>query len=156
MTMEITMRIINPILSIFLLTIFTCARAESDCGSDSLNRDQELSCAHTEEIGKKLLAEHLYKSLRRDVPPIQQTALDKNHATWLNKLETDCALQRDAFNNWGKDSVPDADFQYQGCRTSVVGQQIAFYEGLICPDSMETGEKPDCDKLKLILKQVKK
>ncbi|TKC86846.1 hypothetical protein FAZ69_19600 [Trinickia terrae] len=146
------MRAIDFFICAVLLSPLAC-HASEDCSSDKLNREQELSCAHNEELQKAVLAERLYGSIRHGLSGPQQSLLEKNHLAWVNKRETDCALQRDAFNDWGKDSVPDADFQYQGCKNSVLDQQVLFYEGLICPDSLETGDKPDCENLQKVLRR---
>lgn len=144
------MRVIDVIVCGIFFSAITC-RANADCGSDRLNRDQELICAHKEELDKSSLAERLYKKIRGELTGPQRDILDRNHINWITKRETDCTLQRDAFNGWGRDRIPDSDFQYQGCRNSVLDQQVLFYEGLICPDSMETGDKSDCDKLHAVL-----
>jgi uncharacterized protein YecT (DUF1311 family) len=149
--MEITMRVIDSLICGTLLLHALAGHAGEDCNSDKLNREQELSCAHIEELHKEALAEKLYDSIHHGLDGSQRTLLENNRSTWISKRETDCALQRDAFNDWGKDNVPDADFQYQGCKNGVLDQQVLFYEGLLCPDSLETGDKPDCEKLRGLL-----
>ncbi|RAS27811.1 uncharacterized protein DUF1311 [Paraburkholderia bryophila] len=128
------------------------AQAKTDCDASNLNRDQQLACAQQQTAVKAAQADKLYQALRRDVPEAQRDTLQKNLLVWTYKVDTDCALQRDAFNDWGKNPAPDAEFQYEGCKAAVRDEQVSFYESLICPDSLETGDKASCGKLSAILR----
>nr|WKF57862.1 hypothetical protein HUO10_002356 [Paraburkholderia busanensis] len=150
----ITLRIVRLAMSGALALIASTAHAKADCDASNLNRDQEIACAQQETAAKAARADKLYQALRRDVPDAQRDVLQKNLLVWTYKADTDCALQREAFNDWGKNPAPDAELEYENCKSSVRDQQVAFYEGLICPDTLETGGKANCGKLAAILKAV--
>lgn len=135
------------------MTLFAMhAYARVNCKSTRLTRQDELQCMHREEVVKAAMATRLYQSIRRQLSAKQRILFDKNRRVWSDKANTDCALVADAFNAWGRNYARDADFQYRGCRIKIANEQIAFYQSLLCPATLETGRRPDCTALKHALR----
>jgi len=100
------------------------------------------------------IANKLYKYLRNHIPSdSDKKVLDENRLAWMATMKTECSLLASAFNNWDKSSYAgDTPFQYLSCVSGIAEDQVQFYKQIICPDTIETGEKQNCPSLVKALK----
>lgn len=148
---EIMMRAISFLALIIAVPGTTSVFANSSCEKSAKTRDDFLACMRTDTDRSLVQAKSLYQSIRPLTSGEKLEALDENFSIWQKKLKSDCDVFGKAFNDWGDDYSPDTDFQIAACRSRVASQEVEFYSWLVCPDDMETTEKPSCAALKKIL-----
>ncbi|MBV8048426.1 MAG: DUF1311 domain-containing protein [Paludibacterium sp.] len=145
------MRVISIASLAGLSLVSVASWAADNCQPDNLTRPQQVACLHQDEQRYGRQADALYAALRKAMPPKDAALLDKSHKTWKASMDADCQLTMASVDGWGRDSTPDGDFQSAACRAAAAENRVDFYKTLLCPDTLATGDEPNCKALQSAL-----
>jgi len=116
-------------------------------------------CASYESKNRNKVFNLLFKNLTKQIPKKFQEPLTQNKKIFLEKMDSDCALNNASLFDWEtppSENVGTANIAYSNCQSEHLDKQIAFYLWLICQDeNTKINSLPSCSEIKELAKRNK-